>query len=72
VKLEVVANQFIIHGSDELSPRLMFELVNGNTIRMLFIQVGFTGNRKTRVNKLKEYPVMNPQAVLVCSVSLPR
>jgi len=36
------------------------------------IQVGSTGNTNTRVNKLKEYPVMYPQAVLVCSVSLPR
>ena len=71
VNLKVLANQFIIHGSDELIPRLMFELVHRASIRILFIQVRFTGNTKTRVNKLKEYPVMESQAVLVCRVSLP-
>jgi hypothetical protein len=72
VNIKVLANQFIIHGSDELIPRLMFELVHGASIRILFIQVGLTGNTKTRVNKLKENPVMDPQAVLVCRVSLPQ
>jgi len=72
VNLKVLANQFIIHGSDELIPRLMFEVVHGDSIGMLFIQVSFTGNTKTWVNKLKEYPVMDPQAVLVCRVSFPR
>ena len=72
VNLEVLPNQFIIHGSDELSPRLMFEVVNGDSISMPFIKVGFTGHTKTWVNKLKEDPVMDPQAFLVCSVSTPR
>ena len=72
VNLEVLPNQFIIHGSDELSPRLMFEVVNGDSISMPFIKVGFTGHTKTWVNKLKEDPVMDPQAFLVCSVSIPR
>ena len=73
VNLEVLPNQFIIHGSDELSPRLMSEVVNVNSISMHFItDVGFTGHTKTWVNKLKEDPVMDPQAFLVCSISIPR
>ena len=72
VNVKVLGNQFIIHGSDELIPRLMFEVVHGDSIGMLFIQVSFTGNTKTWVNKLKEYPVMDPQAVLVCRISFPR
>ena len=72
MNLELLPNQFIIHGSEVLSPRLMFEVVKGESICMPFIKVGFTGHTKTWVNKLKEDPVMDPQAVLVCSVSIPR